>query len=365
LANRVLVYTVPKFAPVVMPHLDRNRGGLILASGNTKRGTALLDETDYDGPVLLDPAAHQHYTATPDAPFWLPGNQLTTPRLEEILDQQLLAGATAALTPTGHIRAGDTDSLKAGARIVKRLARQDVIFVVPIDISLVDRTYIRQVTAILADAECPIGLILGKQFDPLDQAPARVIPNLRNLTVSVPLMPLRTDFNAVDLVAHGAFAGAIGTGGRLRHTVDPAEKQRSWNPSDRSPSVLFTELLCWWRGSKIAKLYGSRPQAARRCYCAVCEGQRLTRFLRQSHQNEALAHAIAVWSPYVADMLDKLTMRDRAQYWRTLCEGAVREHDTISDHLRLQGKARLRPQDALAQWAKLPAWPVQAPARSS
>jgi hypothetical protein len=325
----------------------------------------LLSDTDYDGPVLVDPAAYEHYTATPDAPFWLPDNQLTTPCLEEVIDQQLRAGAVAALTPTGYFRAGDTDSIKAAARIVKRLARPDVIFVVPIDISLIDRTFIRQVTAILADAECPIGLILGKQFDPLDQSPTRIIPNLRNLAVSVPLMPLRTDFNAIDLVAHGAFAGAIGTGGRRRHTVDPADKPRSWRPSDPSPSVLFTELLCWWKGSKIAKLYGARAQAARRCYCGVCEGQRLTRFLRQSHQNEALAHAIAVWSPYVGDMLDKPTMRSRAQYWRTLCAGAVREHDIISDHLRLKGDARLRPQRALAQWATLSAWPVLAPARSS
>jgi len=181
----------------------------------------------------------------------------------------------------------------------------------------------------------------------------------------VPLMPLRTDFNAIDLITHGAFAGAIGTGGSLRHIVEPGTKPRSWHPSDPSPSVLFTELLSWWRGKRIADLYGGRPLAARRCTCTVCDGQRLLRFLGRSHQTDAIGHSVAVWTPYVADLLSKPSMRGRAEYWRTLCEGSVREHEFISDHLRLIGRKRLRPQDAIAQWAKLPAWPVETPARSS
>jgi len=365
LVNRMLVHTRPMFVPAVLPYVDSRRGGLILAGAKAVERVRSLRDADYQGPVLFDPAAYEHYAATPDAPFWVPSDQLLPPTLSELLDQQLAAGASVALTPTGYIKAGDTDALKAAARAVKALARQDVIFVVPMDVSLVDRAFVRQVTAILADADCPIGLILGRQFDPLTQAPTRIIPNLRDLAVNVRLMPMRTDFNAIDLVAHGAFAGAIGTGGSLRHTVDPATKPRSWHPSDTSPSVLFTELLSWWRGKKIANLYGGRPSAARRCDCAVCDGQRLTRFLRRSHQNEALAHAVAVWTPYVLDMLDQPTMRARAQYWRNLCVGSVREHDFISQHLRLVGKARLQPQDAIAQWARLPAWPVDAPARSS
>jgi hypothetical protein len=358
LVNRILTYAPPRYVSTVLPHLDRRYGGLVLAGANAAERIQQLNDDDYDGPVLIDPAAYENYTATAEAPFRLPDGRLIDPTLSETLDEQLQAGASVALTPTGYIKAGDIASLRAAVRVVHDLGRRDVVFVAPIDVSLVDNPFIHEVTSILAEVECPIGLILGSQFDPLHRAPGRIIPNLRNLAVSVPLMPLRTDFNAFDLVAHGAFAGAIGTGGRLRHAVDPAVQARSWNRRDESPSVLFVELLCWWRGRKLADLYGNRPRAARICLCAVCQRRRPTRLVRRRHQQEAIGHAVAVWSSYVADMLAQPTMRGRATYWHNLCVGSVREHDFISQHLGLYGNTRLRPQAALAQWATLPPWPT-------
>ncbi|WP_132126069.1 hypothetical protein [Actinocrispum wychmicini] len=287
-----------------------------------------------------------------DAPFQLPKNQLLPMSLDDVLDQQLVAGGAAALTPTGYIPAGDTDALKAAVGQVKQLRRTDVIFVVPLDVSLLGRAFIRQTTAILADADCPVGLVLGRQYDPLAQDTARIIPNLRTLAATVDLMPLRTDFNALDLVAHGAFAGAIGTGGTVRHTINPEEKSLA-RIKDQSPSVLFPELVCWWKGSKIADLYGARPGP--RCGCAVCDEQQLTRFLRRTHQNEAHAHAVAVWEQWAGYMLEKPTMKDRAEFWRTLCASSLQEHQFITH--RLQRKEPLKPQKPVEVWATLPAWP--------
>ena len=81
-------------------------------------------------------------------------------------------------------------------------------------------------------------------------------------------MPIRTDFNGLDLLGHGAVCAAIGTGGSVRHTVDPAEKDRSFNPGP-APSVLWPELLTYFKGSTIAELFGARPQLAPACGCAA------------------------------------------------------------------------------------------------
>ena len=108
--------------------------------------------------------------------------------------------------------------------------------------------------------------------------------------------------------------------------------------------MLWPELVSWFKGSKINELFGARPTLAPRCDCAACGGQRLTRFLRREDQDEAIGHAVAVWSRWAADLLDAATLRDRAQYWQNLCVGAVAHHDVFLAQLqRLDG---LKPQDS-------------------
>ncbi|MDQ3403891.1 MAG: hypothetical protein M3548_10915 [Actinomycetota bacterium] len=361
IVDRALVYARPDQVPAVLPYLSDDRGGLVLAGARALTRVRMLREKGYDDPILIDPASYEKRYATPEQPFILPTGQLEPTPLNDLLDQQRLAGATLAPTPTGYIRAGDVESLRAAVRQVVELGRDDHILVAPLDVSLVDRAFYTQTRAILAAARCPVALVLGKQFDPLDQAPTRLIPNLRDLAASIPLMPIRTDFNALDLLAHGAIAGAIGTGGSVRHTVDPAERPKSFNGNkDQSPSVLFPELASWWRGSKISKLYGARPAQETRCFCPVCGGQRLTRFQRRSDQNESMAHAIVVWSGWAGDLLAAPTMLGRAQYWRTFCSGALRYHGMIPEQLGQMEP--LKPQHSLKQWATMPIWPVTVPA---
>src|SRR5262249_33774361 len=157
------------------------------------------------------PEGYKAHTATREAPFSIPrGDGMIPATLADILDDQVKAGAAVALTPTGYIPAAATDVLNAALAAFTRLARHDAIFVAPRDISLLGRGYIAQTTAILADFGRPVALLLGCQGNPLDHAKA-IIPNLRDLAARVPLIPLRTDFNGLDLLAHGAVFAAIGT----------------------------------------------------------------------------------------------------------------------------------------------------------
>ncbi|MEO6086650.1 MAG: hypothetical protein ABIQ18_26405 [Umezawaea sp.] len=358
LLNRMLVYARPDQVSNLRSHVSLDRGGFILAGAKVHGRMRLMEESGYQGVVLADPAAYEKHLATPDAPFWTPEGQALPMTLDGMLDQQLVAGAAAAITPTKFIRAGDTDSLRAAARQVKDLRRDDVIFAVPLDVSLLDRHYIRQVKAILVDAGCPVGLVLGGQLDPLAQAASRIIKNLRQLAASIDLFPMRTDFNAFDLVAHGAFAGAIGTSGSVRHAVEPPQKP-FYIVSDASPSVLVPEFMCWWKGSKLAKLFGARQHLIPQCPCAVCGGGRLARLRRGADKNEAMAHAVATWTGYASDMLDAPTMRLRAQYWKNICTYALQNHVMFAK--QLQRVKPIEPQGPLKVWAELPLWVTDQP----
>jgi hypothetical protein len=353
LGNRVLVYMRPDKAPAVLAHVDRVRGGLILTGPDPDRALQPALAAGARFPLLNDPAAYEKVTATVTAPFALPADGLVTISLNDVLDRQIRAGASAALSPTGYIPAGATDVLREAARQFGLLARADAIFTAPLDISLLGPSYYATTAAVLTGLGCPVAIVLGGQGDPLTQS-RHIISNLRDLAARIHLIPMRTDFNGLDLIAHGALAAAIGTGGSVRHTVDPAEIRRAFS-RDQSPSVLWPELASWFKGSKINELFGARPTLAPRCDCAACGGQRLTRFLRREQQNEAIGHAVAVWSRWTADLLDAPTMRDRAQYWQNLCAGAVAHHAIFLAQLRrLDG---LTPQDSLKRWSGLPAWP--------
>ena len=272
LANRALVYLRPDKIAAVWPHVDATHSGMILAGDGIPKAVRVLQGGGAAFPLLTDPEGYKHHTATRAAPFRLPGTDSLIPAtLDSVLDAQLQMGATAALTPTGYIAAGDTDVLKAALDRFARLDRADAIFLAPLDISLIGRGYFEYTAAILADFGRPFALVLGCQGNPLDHSKV-ITPNLRELACQVPLLPIRTDFNGLDLLGHGAVCTAIGTGGQVRHTVDPAEEDRSFNPGP-APSVLWPELLTYFKGSTIAELLGARPQLAPTCGCAACHGR--------------------------------------------------------------------------------------------
>lgn len=359
LAHKALVYLRPEKIPAVWPQVDSVWSGMILAGDGTAKALRRLKAAGVTFPVLTDPEGYKGHTATCEAPFRLPSADGMFPvTLGAVLDAQLQAGAVAALTPTGYIKAAETDVLKAAVSEFAELGRKDSIFLAPLDISLLGRGYFDQTAAILAGLQGPVALVLGCQGNPLDHS-KDIIPNLRHLAVRVPLIPLRTDFNGLDLLAHGAVAAAIGTGGSVRHAVDPAEKGHSFNPGP-APSVLWPQLLTFFKGSSIAELFGALPRQAPSCSCAPCHGRLLTRFLSLDQQNEAIAHGVATWSPLAARLLSAPSVRDRAELWKAWCEDAVTSHQAVLDMLRrLEG---LRPQPSLSRWAALPAWPASVPA---
>jgi hypothetical protein len=358
-----LVHAGPRQVRTLLPYVDTACSGVILIAADQselqrQRRQALLERVQsdwgYSGLLLTDPGAHSRHLATAAQPFLLPDDSSTRQDLDSALDAQRSAGAAVCLTPTGYIDAGNTDALRAAATAVAQLNRKDVIFTVPVDIAMIGAAFFTQTAAILADVPCPIALLLGRQFDPIDHAPKTVVRNLRQLAATLPhLAVFATDLNAFDIAAHGGFTAAIGCGSSYRHIIRPGEKATAFDPADASPSVLFPDLATWRSGSTIAKWFGTRR--CRTCACPVCNGRALNTFLDRSDHNDARAHGVATWMPWARDLLSQPTIGARAHYWRTFCAGRVAEHTVLA--AQLQRPDPLPGQEGITAWAELPEWP--------
>ena len=349
LANHVLVHARPRGITGLIPAVDQRHSGLILCGDEPERGLKRCREAGFKGLLAIDPRAYEDGPATPEAPFTLsPDNQLFEPSLEQVLDDQREAGADVALTPTRFIECGDAASLKAAARTVASLGRDDTIFSVPISIAWLNSTYIGQLIAVLARVPMPKGLFLGAQLDPLDNVKEAVASVRRLCAEAGPVAVFRTDFEAFDACASGAFSASIGTGGTLRHIIPPDEAARSIVQSDRSPSVLVPDLIHFFKGSTLAKRYANAT--APRCVCAVCRGRRIDTFLSQSDSAAAHLHNVRIWMEWLPDLFDSDTIADRAQWWQGRCDAALANHDVYNVQLGLRNA--FQPPHALTTWAE-------------
>lgn len=360
LIDRVLVQTSAG-APLeaILPHVDQRTSGLVLSRGRMTNRDKLrelitrLPERGFDAPVVFDPEGYRHHTATVSAPFHFGDEGIFPDTLEENLSSQRSLGVDVAQTPTGLIGIDNIDALESAVEQANQLARDDFTFTAPLDAAILDDADLTaRIWQVLNALTAPVSLILASQFDPFDTNAESRITAVRSFAAGpADVAAFRTDFNAFDLLCHGGFAGAIGTGGSMRHATGPGEQPFSADPKDESPSVLYERLACWWRGSKIARVHGRSPVPV--CNCAVCDGRRLDRFLTRQDSNEARAHGVLIWQGWVELLVGQATMTDRAAFWKTFCQGRIDEHMMLSEQLRRAKPLAVR--SAFKAWAKLPA----------
>jgi hypothetical protein len=227
------------------------------------------------------------------------------------------------------------------------------MFTAPLDVAILDdNTLADRVWGILNDLRVPVSLVLASQFDPLDKNAEARISTLRSFVAGpADVAMMRTDFNALDLLCHGSFAAAIGSGGSMRHATDPSEQARSFNRDDESPSVLYERLASWWRGSKIAREHGRMPAPG--CDCVPCDNRRISRFLSKDDSDDARAHGVIIWQRWARLILEQPTLADRAVFWKNFCRTSIDDHGLLSAQLRRAKTLAARP--ALKAWAHLPA----------
>jgi hypothetical protein len=361
LTDRILVQTsAGAQLSAVLAYVDQAHGGLVLSQGrmtnraNFRKYISDLRDQGFLAPTVFDPEAYRKHVASTDSPFLLENSGLFSETLEENIVSQCALGVDVAQTPTGYIRRDSVDALEAAVGQVAQIHRQDFMFTVPLEVTVLDDPALAaRVWRLLNQVGVPISLILGGQFDPLGSnvksAEAR-IRILREFAAGpVDVAAMRTDFNAFDLLCHGGFTGAIGSGGSMRHAPDPEERSLVIDRTDESPSVLYERLASWKRGSTIAREHGRMP--APNCMCVRCDGRRISRFLSREDSDDARAHGVLIWQEWTRAIVGQSTVANRASYWRNFCRAKIDEHALLSAQLRRA--KQLVPHPALKAWAKL------------
>ncbi len=351
--GRIFLLDNPKFIHQVPPFLADDRSGMVLCG---KGSNAKVDAISRQSTSLLlsDPAAYNQ-VATVDEPFALPKCEgaLFGSDLDAILQGQRQCQATATITPSRYVQAGDSAAFKALVGRARTIDRDDVIVAVPVALPwLTQKQYLPQLIAGLQRIPHPKAIMLGAQKNPFDVAAATM--NFRHLLTETTNVGLwRTDvLGAFDCLAHGGTFAAIGAGGSLRHLIPADEKPDADNPMAHTPAVLLPSMLRYTRGRIIAQKYANTP--APRCDCPICDGTSLDRFDSLSGEVRAIAHAhnAAVWTRWLSDLFNHTTDSERQQWWRGFCRVAVNAHE--QENARLRQKGAFKPSPALKKLATLP-----------
>ncbi|MEU3599970.1 hypothetical protein ABZ714_14760 [Streptomyces sp. NPDC006798] len=335
LRDRVLLHISPARVGQARGHLDPVRSGLVLCGKDALRKAARLRrEEAYGGVLLIDPAAYEVGAATAEAPFPQVASDALPfdDPLEVSLAEQRAAGVTAPVTPTGYIRAEDSDALRAAVGRVADLGDPSVVFAVPIDVAwLRDEESAQRLIAVLRLVEGPKAIMLGGQMDPLARY-AEAVGHLRSVIRQTPgAALLRTDLAAFGALAAGAAFTGFGMSGGLRHVVPPGEKARTGGGFPTSPHVLYPELMSFFLGTTLAKRFAASPAPV--CSCAACLGTRaLDSFTsrRNPLPAAAAAHNVSVLMGWLR-ALDALPGGSaREHWWHERCKAAVDRYPLVN-----------------------------------
>jgi len=296
--------------------------------------------------LATEPDVDKDSHAEPSMPFVLgEPNLFGTPTLNSVLDDQLEAGASFALTPTGHIRAADALSMKAAVEQANALDRDDVVLRLPCDAYWVKPAHITQLQAVVSRSRHPVALSLTHRTDPM--LGKGVVAGVQALSAAIPDLALwRTDLAAVEHLVNGGLAGAVGLLPSLRHGLAPGQRGFAIDKSDRTPKVLIPGWLHYMRGSHLQRVFAS--SAPPHCDCQLCGGAPLDRFTG-SDEDRALAHDHnATVITKMAEDLDAVGAQGRDRWWGEQLQTAVDLHDSAS---RSTG-SHVGVPDVVLAWAK-------------
>jgi hypothetical protein len=355
LANRVLIQAgcadaLPLAASAAFATAgSRASGGLVLTGAQAASEATRVRREHPDVMVCIDTVPERSGNASADEPFHLGDADLfTEPSLDRSLDEQLLAGATVALTPTGHIPAGDSAALKATIEQANALDREDVIVRLPCDVAWATKPHDKQLAAVVSRSRHPVALSLAHPQDPLERAGAA--ETLWQLAATQPhVMLWRTDMAGLAHLCNGGLAAAVGFSPSLRHGVQPGRPGHVNNPQDKSPGILLPDWLRYMKGSRVEQIFAAT--AAPRCDCSVCRGRALDRF-DDGREDKFTAHAhnVAVLQQMVGAVLS-LNPAERTAWWGRAVALALQTHTDATALTRVH----VAPTRALRSWSKHPA----------
>jgi hypothetical protein len=350
LANRLL-FIGSQDVVDVLPYVDSAHGGLVVVGAHARATVRRLHLERSDLFLLEQPTAHTQAFASAGSPFVLqsdaddpvqPSLFATSRTVDEVLGAQLRNGASLAVLPTGFVQAGDFETVTAVVAAANAVDRSDTILHLPLDYTWARKPAVEKIIGAAKRSRHPVAVSLGHTGDP--GAQVGVADGLRRLVDEAPDVSLWfTDLCAIDGLARGALAAAIGVVASNRHIVGPGRSGYSPNPADRSPNVLLPQHLRYAKAANMtAQWFASSPPLS--CSCPNCDGKPLDRFdgsrsdARAAHRHNAY-HLAAMHGAM-------LEAPSRAVWWTDRLNDAALAHTRLS----LATNVKVSPQGALKRW---------------
>jgi hypothetical protein len=138
----------------------------------------------------------------------------------------------------------------------------------------------------------------------------------------------RSGLGALDLMAHGALAGSIGTSSITRRVIPPDMRRLPGESPDEedaaAPQVLVPDLVAYLPGDVLA---AQLADTAAPCWCRHCAGQSLGRFTGRMQWRDARLHGLATWTEWLPSLLSHASITERQVAWTRLCQRGLEAHD--------------------------------------
>lgn len=310
------------------PLIQTNAGGAILVGDDAVAKVAGIRAANPDLPLLVEPRSLRKHQATDSQPF-----MLTAATLSDDLDQQRVF-SDLAITPTGQIKPGDSDTLKAALREANKLDRTDTMFAIPAYAGwLSDEQYVKQLIAVINRSDHPVLLTFIHGHNPVESVKrARAYRRVFQET-TVPVVAHRADLIGFDALAHGAIASAIGSYPSTRR-LNPFDHRGGpvGNREDLSPHMLLPDMLRIVRSTRMRREWFAGATSIR-CFCVICGGADVDRLYengmdRRTGHNHNVVNLDSLYSPYVG-----LSTSARRTLWADQVGGALDTYPQLEAHL--------------------------------
>jgi hypothetical protein len=351
LSGRVLAHSRPADVEPLLGLLDAQRSGLVLTGNSGMRLAESRRKTiGVECPLVCDPAAYLTWRATPQDPFRGPNGPLHGHALDNFLKEMCRAGAHAILTPTGYIGASDIDSLEAVLRAAPGLNAEAIISL-PLDITWATAEWVDVLIDLTTATPAPKAIMMTGL--PHDQVLAKeILANLRLVASQVPQVAFfRSGLGALDLMAHGALAGSIGTSSLTRSVIPPDIRRLPGESPDEedgaAPQVLVADLVSYLPGDVLA---AQLADTAVPCWCRYCAGQSMGRFTGRTLWRDARLHGLASWTEWLPSLLSNASLTERQVAWTRLCQRGLESHDRFGSGG--EDVVKLMPSLPLMFWAR-------------
>lgn len=326
------------------PALDAT--GLVVGGANWSETLKAVRRENPGLLLMVDPPSSDQLRATKDDPFPLDqpdSDTLFTPPLSDRLEAQISAGATVAITPTGHIEVGDRAALKAVIAETDKLDRDDVVVGLQLPYPWMTGIHLPLVVAAVSRSRHPVSITLcDDRSDPMSHP--GVVAGVRQLAAleHAPIFH-KVDLGGLDAMSYGALAATVGVLASKRRGGVPGKK--GWAPrSNNGANVLLHDLGRFRRSRDIERDWYARLTPPP-CSCPICDGRPLTRFgnERSECREAALHNALGI----VRLATDAQAHGGFPVYWPTYVRDAIEAHARLGERIG----ARVDPPRQLEAWA--------------